>query len=227
MELRSIGHACNVQRTRRRRRSWRRRTRARRCHGAPVEYACACGCNRLATQASRAQSQARAHECAPRQEPVEHSYAARLVDTFVLSRISRTLCLVRQALARQETRVFTRQPWRPLTTESGVSVRDFECLPRKCTVRDEGYSHASNGSLHLASGISCHDTKIVLTRNWMRVADCHALRAGRERSPVCRSRRVCRSTAEHAAHRRGLLRLSRGATDSQWDRAAPRLWSAP
>lgn len=47
----------------------------------------------------------------------------------------------------------------------------------------------------------------------MRVTDRHALRAGRGRSAVCRSRRVCRGTADHAAHRRGLLSLSRRAAE--------------
>ena len=74
----------------------------------------------------------------------------------------------------------------------------------------EGYSHASNGSPRVASGISCHGTKITLARTRTRVADRHALRVARGRVSVCRSRRVCRDTAEIAAHRRGLLGLSRG-----------------
>lgn len=59
MELGSIGYGCDVQRTRRRRRrSSRRRSRAPRRQEAHAEYTCACGCKRLATQASRAQAQA-------------------------------------------------------------------------------------------------------------------------------------------------------------------------
>lgn len=61
--------------------------------GTVVESACACDCKRLATQVSRAQAQACAHERAHER----HDHAVRPALAFVLSRMSRTLCLARQA----------------------------------------------------------------------------------------------------------------------------------
>lgn len=58
--------------------------------GPLIEYACACGGKRLATQASRAQAKACAsHLRAARRSHVEHDHAARLAVAFVLSPMSR------------------------------------------------------------------------------------------------------------------------------------------
>ncbi len=62
--------------------------------GTGVESACACECKRLATQVSRAQAQACAHDRANDR----HDRAVRFVVAFVLSRMFHPLCLVRQAL---------------------------------------------------------------------------------------------------------------------------------
>lgn len=51
--------------------------------------------------------------------------------------MSRPLCLVRQALARHETRIFTRPTCQPLTAEISMIARNFEGVPRKGTVRGE------------------------------------------------------------------------------------------